>query len=93
VTTAEQKLFRQRFSVLELAEALGNVSEACRKCGIGRTQFYEYKRRIQTHGIKGLRDLPLIHHSCPQTTPPDVVQRIFDLSLKNPMWGCCRFSV
>jgi len=47
---AEQKLARQRLSVLELAEALaealGNVSEACRRRGISRTQFYEYKRRF-----------------------------------------------
>ena len=43
---AEQKLARQRMSLLELAEALDNVSEACRRCGISRTQFYEYKRRF-----------------------------------------------
>ena len=28
--TAEEKLARKRLSILELAEALGNVSEACR---------------------------------------------------------------
>jgi ACT domain-containing protein len=50
---AEQKLARQRLSVLELAEALGNVSEACRRRGISRTQFYEYKRRFQTMVSKG----------------------------------------
>ena len=55
---AEQNLARGRLSVLELAEALGNVSEACRRRGISRTQFYEYKRRFQTHGIEGLKDLP-----------------------------------
>ncbi|MHC1579017.1 MAG: IS481 family transposase, partial [Dehalococcoidia bacterium] len=38
--TAEEKLARQRLSVLELAQALGNVSEACRRRGISRTQFY-----------------------------------------------------
>lgn len=43
---AEQKLARHRLSVLELAEALGNVSEACKRRGISRTQFYEYKRRF-----------------------------------------------
>ncbi len=38
IVKAEQKLARQRLSVLELAEALGLVSEACRRCGISRTQ-------------------------------------------------------
>jgi hypothetical protein len=92
MTTAEKKLACQRLSALELAKALGNVSEACRKRGISRTQFYEYKRRFQTHGIEGLRDLPPVHLTHPQTTPPEVVQKILDLSLKNPMWGCCRLS-
>jgi hypothetical protein len=73
---AEQKLARQRLSVLELAEALGNVSEACRRRGISRTQFYEYERRFQTHGIEGLKDLPPVHKkSHPMTTPKEVQER------------------
>ena len=34
---AEHKLARQRLSVLELAETLDNVSEACRWRGVSRT--------------------------------------------------------
>ena len=85
---AEDKLARQRLSVLELAERLGNVREACRQRGVSRTQFYEYKRRFQTHGIEGLKDLPPIHKTHPQTTPPEVVERILELSLANPTRGC-----
>jgi len=92
MTAAEKKIVRQRLSVLELSEALGNVSEACRRRGISRTQFYEYKRRFQTHGIAGLKDLPPIHKTHPQTTPPEVVEQILALSLSNPMWGCVRLS-
>jgi len=55
---AEKKVIKHKLSVLELAEALGNVSAACRQRGVSRTQFYEYKRRFQTHGMEGLRDLP-----------------------------------
>ena len=33
-------------TVLELAERLGNVSEACRRGGIDRTSFYEWKQRF-----------------------------------------------
>ena len=89
---AEIKIAEQRLSVLELAQALNNVSEACRQRGVSRTQFYEYKRRFQTHGIQGLVDLPPIHHSHPYTTPPDVEEHILDLSLEHPAWGCNRLS-
>lgn len=89
---AEKKVARARLSVLELAEALGNVSEACRRRGMDRTQFYEYKRRFQTHGIEGLRDLPPVHKSHPQTTSPENVEAILNLSLQYPAWGCRRLS-
>ena len=92
LTVAEKKVARQRLSALQLAEKLGNVTEACRRRGISRSQFYEYKRRFQTHGLEGLVDLPPIHKSHPQTTPPEVVEKILDLSLNNPMWGCVRLS-
>ena len=89
---AATKIAKQRLSVLELAEILGNVSEACRRRGMTRTQFYEYKRRFQTHGLEGLKDLPPIHKSHPQTTPPEVVKKILDLALKHPSWGCNRLE-
>jgi len=92
MTTAEKKLARKRLSALELAQQLGNVSEVCRRRGISRTQFYEYKRRFQTHGFEGLVDLPPVHKSHPQTTPPEVVEQLLALSGDNPMWGCNRLS-
>jgi len=86
--TAEEKIARQRLSVLQLAETLSNVSEACRQRGMTRTQFYEYKKRFQTFGFEGLKDLPPVHKSHPQTTPPEVVERILELAAKHPSKGC-----
>jgi transposase InsO family protein len=89
---APDKLAHQRLSVLQLAEALGNVSVACRQRGMTRTQFYDYKRRFELQGLEGLKDLPPIHKSHPQTTLPEVVERIVALSLAHPAWGCVRLS-
>ena len=88
---AEEKVIRQRLSVLELAEALGNVSEACRQRAVSRTQFYEYKNRLAKLGIEGLKDLPPIHHSHPLTTPLEVEAEVLRLSLEHPAWGCKAF--
>lgn len=90
--TTDEKIARQRLSVLQLAESLGNVSKACQQRGMTRTQFYEYKRRFQTHGLAGLKDLPPIPRNHPFTTPPEVVEKIVALSLTNPTWGCVRLS-
>ena len=92
MTVAEKKLARNRLSTLELAERLGNVSEACRRRGVSRPQFYEYKRRFQTHGLEGLVDRPSIHKSHPHTTHPEAVKHILELALTHPAHGCNRLS-
>ena len=89
---AEIRVAQQKMSVLQLAETLRNVSEACRQRGVSRTQFNEYKRRFQTHGIEGLKDLPPIPKSNPLTTPAEHVERILALSLEHPTWGCNKVS-
>jgi hypothetical protein len=40
---AASKLAQSRLSVIELAGELGNVAEACRRRGLDRTSFYEWK--------------------------------------------------
>ena len=87
---AGTKMAQSRLSVLELAKELGNVAEACRQRGLDRTSFYEWKRRFQTQGFDGLKDLPPIHKSHPQTTPEPVVERIKALALEHPAYGCNR---
>lgn len=89
---AVTKVAKQRLSVLQLAEKLGNAAEACRKRGMDRTSFYEWKRRFQTQGFEGLKDLPPIHKSHPQTTAPEVVERIKALALEHPAYGCNRIE-
>jgi transposase InsO family protein len=89
---ANAKLAHRRLTVLELAERLGNVAEACRRGGIDRTSFYDWKRRFQLEGLDGLKDLPPIAKSHPMTTPPEVVARIAALALAHPAYGCNRLE-
>lgn len=67
------KMAHQRLSVLELAQQRGNAAEACRRAGMDRTSFYEWKRRFQTHGMEGLEDLPPVVKNHPQATPQETV--------------------
>lgn len=83
---------RHRLAALELAVALGSVAEACRRTGISRTQFYEYKRRFEAQGVEGLRDLPPTPRHHPSATPAATISRLMELSMLHPSWGCVRLA-
>jgi transposase InsO family protein len=90
--TAAKKIAQKRLTLLQLAERLRNVSEACRHHGISRSQFYEYKRAFQERGLDGLVDRPPIPKSFPNETLPEVKERIIAVSLAHPVWGPVRVS-
>ena len=90
--TAEKKLAQKRLTLLQLAEKLRNVSEACRRRGVSRSQFYEYKRAFQEEGFEGLLDRPPIPRTFPNETPVEIKEKVMSLSLKHPSWGQVRIS-
>jgi transposase InsO family protein len=87
-----EKLALQRLRILELAEKLGNAAEACRQGRMDRTSFHMWKRRFQTHGLEGLKDLPPIRKTHPNAKPEPVRQAVLELSAKNPAWGSKRLA-
>ncbi|UCE65681.1 MAG: helix-turn-helix domain containing protein [Candidatus Zixiibacteriota bacterium] len=90
--TAEVKIAQNKLTLLQLAEKIRNVSEACRRRGVSRSQFYEYKRAFQEKGFEGLKDLPPIPKSFPNETPAEVKKKVIDLSIRHPAWGSVRIS-
>ncbi len=90
--TAEKKIAQKRLTLLQVAERIRNVSEACRCHSVSRSQFYEYKRAFQERGFDGLMDRPPIPKSFPNETPADVKEKVIALSLKHPAWGPVRLS-
>ena len=85
--TAKQKVAHRKLSMLQLAEKLRNVSEACRIMGYSRQQFYEIKRSFQEHGFDGLLDKPPVPNTVPTRTPPEIEKKVIDLSIQHPSWG------
>ena len=85
--TAKSKLAQKRLTLLQLAEKLGNVSKACQMHKVSRSQFYEYKRAFQLHGLDGLVDKPPIPGGHPNELTDEVKQKIIALSLKHPTYG------
>lgn len=82
-----------RLSVLKLGSRLGNVAEACRRLGMDRSSFYEWRKRFRADGLDGLKNRPPIGSNHPQATPAETADRIRGLALRYPAFGCYRLEV
>ena len=54
--TQREKLARAKMSLIELAEYLKNVSEACRVMGVSRQHFYDIKGAYADGGMPALQE-------------------------------------
>jgi transposase len=80
--TANEKLAHKKLPLLELAEELKSVSDACRIMKVSRSQFYEIKRAFQTGGLAALLDKPPIPGSTPHKLPEETESKIIELSTR-----------
>ena len=51
-----EKVIKHKVGLLNLAEELGNVSQACRLMGLSRDTFYRYKSAVEDGGVEALLD-------------------------------------
>jgi len=50
------KIIKHKVGLLNLAEELGNVSQACKVMGLSRDTFYRYKSAVESGGVDALLD-------------------------------------
>jgi transposase InsO family protein len=86
-----EKIAKNKYTLLELANKLGNVAAACRQMNYSRSQFYEIKRRFQLEGFQGLIDRPPIPKH-PRRKSNPVLNKILELSRQHPAWGQRRIA-
>lgn len=54
--TMQERVVKNKMGLMELAEYLQNVSEACKINGVSRQHFYDIKKAYEENGIEGLFD-------------------------------------
>lgn len=87
-----QKIIKHKAGLLNLAEELGNVSQACRIMGLSRDTFYRYKTALEQGGIDALIDKnrrkPNIKNRVDEHTETAVVE----YAIEEPAHGQVRAS-
>jgi len=79
---SNEKIIRHKVGLLNLAEELGNVSQACKVMGLSRDTFYRYKEASDSGGVKALLDknrrVPNLKNRVDEVTESAVVQYAID---------------
>lgn len=90
--TTQDKLIKKKLSLLELAEFLKNVSEACRINGCSRQHFYDVKQAYEEHGIEGLKEKNRRKACMKNRVAPEIEEAVVRMAIEYPAYGQVRAS-
>lgn len=90
--THRQYIIRRKLNILELAEQLGNISEACRKLGVSPKHYYDIKKAVEEEGIEGLLEKARNKPRIANRVASEIEERVLEYSLQYPMHGQARVS-
>jgi transposase InsO family protein len=88
--TTQEKLIKPKLKLLELADYLGNVSEACRCMGYSRDTFYRLQRRYEEAGLEGLREISRRKPNRKNRVPEEVEEAVCEIAVQFPAFGQVR---
>ena len=80
---SNERIIKHKLGLLNLAEELGNVSQACKVMGLSRDTFYRYKSAVDEGGVEALfdktrRDRPNHKNRVDEATETAVCQHAID---------------
>lgn len=85
--TEQQYLIKRKLNVVEFAEQMKNISEACRRLGVSRQHYYDIKSTLQEEGIEGLLEKTRKSPRIANRFSPEIEQAILDYCLEEPVHG------
>jgi transposase InsO family protein len=90
--TQQQYIISRKLGLLELAQTLGNITDACRKLGVSRQHYYDIKEAIEDEGLEGLLEKSRRAPRVGNRVAPEIEQMVLDYSLEYPTHGQVRVA-
>jgi len=90
--TTQEKLIKRKLSLLELADFLKNISQACKTNGYSRQHFYDIKKAYEENGLEGLREKNRRKPCIQNRVAPEIKEAVLQMAYEYSAFGQLRVS-